>query len=366
MKYIIYLTENLKSSINGINRIYIGVHKTKNPEVFDGYIGCGVYINQPSSYKYGKTPFQKAVKKYGTDAFKRSILFIYDSEEEAYAKEAEIVNIEFIKQSHVYNATVGGICCNCYKPIYQFSLQGELIKKWEYSKEAYSFYNLPIESFNYAVYDKHPLLGFYWSKNQTIDVSEYLPAKQLKPVHLYDKNGKWIREFVSRVECAKYIYIDSAALSKAVKQQSLVNNQYYVSDKMVDVFIPKARRQYYKETIYVYKNNTLIFTGIGKEIMPIIKEYSWAKIRDCFRYKQGWYKDFYLSFNQVDSVPEREFGNKIKVDVYDKFGTFIETLDSVKDVREKYNISSSKIKNIELGDRYVGDWIFKYHSKKSK
>lgn len=45
MKYIVYLTTNINSSINGINRIYIGVHQTKNPEIFDGYIGCGVYVN---------------------------------------------------------------------------------------------------------------------------------------------------------------------------------------------------------------------------------------------------------------------------------------------------------------------------------
>lgn len=44
MKYIVYLTKNLKSKINGTNKIYIGVHKTENPEIFDGYIGCGVYI----------------------------------------------------------------------------------------------------------------------------------------------------------------------------------------------------------------------------------------------------------------------------------------------------------------------------------
>ena len=57
MKYIVYLTTNLNSKINGINRIYIGVHKTENPEIFDGYIGCGVNIYKASSYMYPKTAF---------------------------------------------------------------------------------------------------------------------------------------------------------------------------------------------------------------------------------------------------------------------------------------------------------------------
>ena len=56
MKYIVYLTTNLKSQINGINRIYVGVHKTEDPSIFDGYLGCGCYINQPSTYIYQKTP----------------------------------------------------------------------------------------------------------------------------------------------------------------------------------------------------------------------------------------------------------------------------------------------------------------------
>ena len=32
MKYIVYLTTNLVN-----NKIYIGVHQTDNPDVFDGY-----------------------------------------------------------------------------------------------------------------------------------------------------------------------------------------------------------------------------------------------------------------------------------------------------------------------------------------
>ena len=36
MNYIVYKTTNL---ING--KIYVGVHRT-NPDIFDGYIGCGV------------------------------------------------------------------------------------------------------------------------------------------------------------------------------------------------------------------------------------------------------------------------------------------------------------------------------------
>jgi hypothetical protein len=40
MKYIVYQTLN---KVN--NKIYIGVHQTENPEIFDGYYGCGITIS---------------------------------------------------------------------------------------------------------------------------------------------------------------------------------------------------------------------------------------------------------------------------------------------------------------------------------
>ena len=40
MKYIVYCT---MCTENG--KIYIGVHKTKTPEEFDGYIGNGIKVN---------------------------------------------------------------------------------------------------------------------------------------------------------------------------------------------------------------------------------------------------------------------------------------------------------------------------------
>ena len=65
MIYIVYCTTNL---IN--KKIYIGVHECLSKD-FDGYIGCGVYINKPSTYAHPKTHFQNAVKKYGPKNFKR-------------------------------------------------------------------------------------------------------------------------------------------------------------------------------------------------------------------------------------------------------------------------------------------------------
>ena len=75
MKYIVYLTTN---TVN--NKIYIGVHGTEDPEIFDGYIGNSINIFETNSeLKHPKLPFHKAVKKYGYSAFRRITLKVFDT-----------------------------------------------------------------------------------------------------------------------------------------------------------------------------------------------------------------------------------------------------------------------------------------------
>jgi hypothetical protein len=78
--------------VNG--RFYIGVHKQEGVE-FDGYLGSGVAL-------------QRAVKKYGVDSFLRETLYSYDILEEAYEKEKELVNSDFVKEKKNYNLSSGG------------------------------------------------------------------------------------------------------------------------------------------------------------------------------------------------------------------------------------------------------------------
>ena len=86
--YLVYKTTNL---VNG--KIYIGKHETDNLD--DGYLGSGIMI-------------QRAIEKYGKENFKREILFECSSREGMNAKEAELVNEEFLKRDDVYNLKQGG------------------------------------------------------------------------------------------------------------------------------------------------------------------------------------------------------------------------------------------------------------------
>jgi len=86
--YTVYKTTNL---IN--NKIYVGAHKTTNPD--DSYLGSGVYL-------------KRCIKKYGKENFKKEVLFIFETEKEALIKESEIVDENFVKSKETYNLKLGG------------------------------------------------------------------------------------------------------------------------------------------------------------------------------------------------------------------------------------------------------------------
>jgi len=88
MYYTVYKTTN---KING--KIYIGSHKTRNPN--DSYLGSGKYLKH-------------AIEKHGVQAFTKEVLFVFETAVEMYAKEAELVTKEFLSEENTYNLKVGG------------------------------------------------------------------------------------------------------------------------------------------------------------------------------------------------------------------------------------------------------------------
>ena len=362
MKYVVFSTTNLKSKVNNLNRVYIGVHAMEDPEIFDGYLGDGVYIQQASTFKYPKTPFQYAVKKYGAEAFFRTILFVYDTPEEAYKKEWEIVDKKFVEQSHTYNMYEGG-SDNLF-PICQFDTTGKITKLWNSYQEIQDFYGYSRLLINNAIYNKCLFLNSFWSKESGIDINEYNIYKNNHPrvIYLFNADGKCIKEFVSEHACAEYLELKFDDVKKAILWTSLVQDKYYISNTVSDKFESKPRRSNMRKQIFVYDvNNKFYGAFTGKMIMRVIDLYSWIKIDEIFTRNHGWYKDFYLSETPIEKVPEK-YISKFIVDVYDKYGNFIETINSQDELREKYNTPRHIIKRIQMGEKYYGDNIFKYHS----
>lgn len=90
MPWIVYETRNLK---NG--KKYIGVHR-QNGTKFDGYFGSG-------------TVLEAAIAKHGRESFERRTLFVFRSEEKAYAKEKELVSEMWVSSTATYNVKHGGL-----------------------------------------------------------------------------------------------------------------------------------------------------------------------------------------------------------------------------------------------------------------
>lgn len=88
MFYYIYQITNLVN-----NKIYVGVHKTKNLD--DGYMGSGKVI-------------KRAIDTHGIDNFKKDILEFFENAELMYAREKEIVDDEFLLREDTYNLRRGG------------------------------------------------------------------------------------------------------------------------------------------------------------------------------------------------------------------------------------------------------------------
>ena len=90
MKHYFYLYE-VRNNISG--KIYVGVHKTRNLNA--GYMGSGKVI-------------QRSIEKNGIENFTKTILEHFDSSEEMYAREKEVVHEEFLNRDDTYNLRRGG------------------------------------------------------------------------------------------------------------------------------------------------------------------------------------------------------------------------------------------------------------------
>lgn len=208
MKYIVYKTTN---KING--KIYVGVHRT-NPDIFDGYIGCG--INYKDLKKSRLKGFPAAVRKYGYENFVRETLFEYPDTEEgriqAFKKEEEIVTIEFLKRPDTYNLVRGGkmnVADSLRKEIAQYTIDGKFIRTWSSITEAEEMLQIPNISQNLIGKSKYSG-NFQW-KYYTGDDSdiEAVQTKE-KTVYQFDLQGNLIKVWKSVTEASK-IFSNSAA-----------------------------------------------------------------------------------------------------------------------------------------------------------
>jgi hypothetical protein len=221
LKYIVYLTVNTANK-----KIYIGVHRT-NTNKFDGYIGCGVYITQPNTYKKSKTAFQFAVNKYGVKSFLRFTLYEFDNEKEAYKMEEQLVTEEFVKRENTYNMMVGGknLPNNSKVKVYMYDLEGVFIREFESVNEAGRYFGkqsggahisrairLGHKCHDHQFSYEHLPFMKKFERNKTKRSLESI-SKQIKtqgkPVGRFDANNTLLETFESLNACKRAGYTNS-------------------------------------------------------------------------------------------------------------------------------------------------------------
>lgn len=355
MKYIVYKTINLVN-----NKIYIGVHKTEDPETFDGYLGCGVYAHNSGTYNKPKTAFQFAVKKYGTANFKRAVLKIFDCKEDAYNLEAILVDEQFINRKDTYNMCVGGINAPTNNiSIYQFSTEGKLLKQWESVQEASMFYKVSHTAIINAINFKGSCKGYFWSRTNKINYKEHTLYKGTT-CYKYNKQGKLIEVYNSMLEASKCNNVTIQEIQRVVKGGYELKNFYY-STKLYETFEAPAKTQLKNNYLYVYDlEGNFITKLLGiKNICKFFNIKSNCVIYTAIRCKRP-YKKFQLSLEYKDKLePVASKTNKPKiVECYDSIGNLIETFQSVTKAQEKYG--AGVIKVLQGKRQMCKGRIFKY------
>lgn len=357
MNYIVYQTTNIKN-----NKIYIGVHKTKDPDVFDGYIGCGIYINNPSTYMNPITPLQAAVKKYGTSNFKRITIKIFNNSEDAYNMERELVTHEFIKRKDTYNAKLGGLGgASYYRSIYQFSEEGVLIKKWDSIIDASEFLGVSHTAINNALKYKGSCKKFLWADTDKIDVSQYTLYTG-SVCYKYDSSGEYLETYNSLQEAAQDNNITMQQIQRAVKGGYKTSN-FYFSTELYDTYKGREKCCITNKPIYIYDLEGNYLTELnGKEsILKYFNIKSISSITAAIRCERP-YKNYQISLEKVQSLPPKINNANIskKVGRYSIEGELLQEFKSITEACKQFGTGVQKV--LRGQQQQCKGYVFKYIS----
>ena len=359
MKYIVYITTN---KING--HIYVGIHKTENPEIFDHYLGEGAYDNKPSSYNKAKCHFHQALIKYGTSNFYRQTIKVFDTLEEALNMEAYIVDENFVKRTNTYNMTIGGGYPPTHnKIVYEFNLNGELIKKWDSVKSILDTYKCNEARIRMCINDKRSFNNSYWSFNNTIDVKNYRLSSR-GYVFQYDKFGNLLNSFENATIASLKLDINRDAIINSVFDRTLCHGYYFLradedisnllneksSKKMINitsVYRYDLSGKFEKE----YKSISEASKDTGGSHGNIIRAIK--NNRTCAGYKWSYIKSSIIQpYTELDLKP-------VKVAQYDKEHNLIKIWDSVSECKKEFP-SCQKVCRKER--KSTNGFIFEYIS----
>ena len=338
MEYIVYLTINTKNK-----KIYVGVHGI-NSNIFDGYIGNGIYIDKPNTYKHSKTIFQRAVNKYGPDSFKRITLKTFKNEQEAYNFEKQIVDSDFLNRKDVYNMALGGIGGDrghMAKTIYQYDINGFFVNEYKSCAEASRETKICYSSIKSAKKGNWPTGGFYWLdyKIDKINFDEYKIANTEKIVYQYNNLGEYECKYKSVSEAGLNNNSTSSLISRSIKSGYMVNNKYFSFENKKNYSIAKS--EYIKNLpVHQYSLSGEYIKSFNNKA-EAVKE---IKIKNLnigaaikLNHSAGGFQWSYEQLDKMNDISNKNYYKPRKVGQYDMKGVLVKIYDSVSKCKKDFS-----------------------------
>lgn len=353
LKTIVYLTTN---TVN--KKIYIGIHDTKDPDIFDGYIGCEINIYHAKTLWHPSCPFQYAVKKYGFDKFVRTTIKVCDTREEAIELEKVLVDQKFISRNDTYNVALGGgNPPRSDKEVYQYDTKGNYICKYSSITEAEL--NVPkAGGISTAVRYKTLSGGYLWSDvyYEKLDISNYFITIQKKELYLYNKDGSLYRKYDSISDVMKDLKVTLGPIQRAIIAKTKIKG-YYISDQYLDKFIPIKYPKHTKEVyqydlsgnfIRSFKSCLEVEQQLGKTYHQIPMSIRFGK--PCGDYLWSWDK-----FDKIKPYIKPILSRK--VGQYTLDGNLVKVYNTVRECRKDFGNVSRVLKGLV---KQCKGYTFKY------
>lgn len=369
LDYCVYVHIN---KING--ELYIGITNDLNTR----------WRSNGAAYK-GCSHFENAIDYYGWDNFYHIVLI--DGIPRSMAGEIEkqlIKKYNTIKNG--YNIKDGGVYGGSYgsnhpksKPIYQYDLDGNFIKKWDAPIFAEKFYG--VKDITRAANGLlKSTVGYQWSYIYYEKMESYYHPK---PIYQYTIEGDFIKEWEDVHDAVNTYNLSIKSCASGVYRTS---NNYRWSYEKIDKLPPLEPIQYSKKKGYIFINGRYqkkyprvfqydlnhnlinIYENI-QELTDDIKKLDYLK-QLCRKNIQMVHNDSVWIFEDliddeyIDYVIEKHNKKFKHINQYDLDGNYVATYKSLSEIEQLLGFNHGSISNVCKGVnktaynyqwRYCGD-----------
>lgn len=199
------------------DRIYYGIHEQADPEIFDGYLGQGVYRDDPESYRQGKQSLHQAILRHGLRSFRRSTLGIYGTMEQAAQALSDILTDDVIRDPKTYNTHYRPQKNKIQKLVYQYTVDGQYVKSWMLD-DLDKYYGIKFST----IVDSNIIFdSSVWTYSDNINVN-------IKGILQFNDKGEFLTAYPDTKTAALLLDLDKNALTKAVYRKKLYAGCYFI------------------------------------------------------------------------------------------------------------------------------------------